>query len=225
MTDAPTAAPTIKLIVGLGNPGRRYAKTRHNVGFMVVDELVHRLGSRGWREERLASVCDVVLGTTALLLLKPQTFMNRSGHAVIAYASRAKSVPESILVVADDLDLPFGRLRLRPGGSAGGHNGLRSIAAELQTETFARLRVGIGRPVEGEPIDYVLAQFNPAESVNLPAIVGAAYEMACAAVESGLLVAMNQFNGRSNARELPAGPGVALAAPPQTPAPVDADHA
>jgi PTH1 family peptidyl-tRNA hydrolase len=224
MTTEPRRDLPIKLIVGLGNPGRRYAKTRHNVGFMVVDELARRSGSRGWREERLASVSEAVLGSDTLVLVKPQTFMNLSGHAVVAYSTRTRAEPESILVVGDDLDLPFGRLRLRPGGSAGGHNGLRSIAAELQTDGFARLRVGIGRPDDGDAIDYVLAPFSSEEFVHLPTIVETACEMATAAVESGLLVAMNQFNGRANVLDtkddLGSRPGMAT----RSQAEVDREH-
>lgn len=225
MPDELISVPSIRLVVGLGNPGRRYAKTRHNAGFMVVDELARRLGSRSWREERLASVTDVVLGGATLLLIKPQTFMNLSGHAVLAYGSRAKSEPESILVVADDLDIPFGRLRLRPGGSAGGHNGLRSVATELQTESFARLRVGIGRPAEGDPIDYVLAPFTPDETANMPAIVSAACEMAIAAVDLGMLAAMNRFNGRGTVLDSPARQNLGLGTTSPEQAQVDPNHA
>ena len=206
MTEEPTESivmPAIKLIVGLGNPGRRYARTRHNIGFMVVDELARRLGGRSWRDERLASVTGAQLGPSELVLIKPQTFMNLSGHAVTAYASRAKAKPAGILVVSDDLDLPFGRLRMRPGGSTGGHNGLRSIAAELETQNFARLRVGIGRPEEGDPIEFVLAPFGPAEASDLPKLCDVACDMIVAAVESSLLVAMNRFNGRASVLDAP----------------------
>ncbi len=199
MTEESIKGPATKLIVGLGNPGKRYARTRHNVGFMVVDELARRLGSRGWREERLASTSEASFGAILLYIVKPQTFMNLSGQAVIRCASRIGAKPEHILVVSDDLDLPFGRLRLRPGGSTGGHNGLRSVAAELQTEGFPRLRVGIGRPDEGDPIDYVLAPFSSSEVTELPRLCAAAVDMITVAVEAGLLVAMNRFNGLGNA--------------------------
>ncbi len=225
MTAETPATPAIKLIVGLGNPGRRYARTRHNVGFMIVDELARRLGCRGWRDERLASLCEAPCKPDPVLLIKPQTFMNLSGHAVVAYASRAKAVPESILVVGDDLDLPFGRLRLRPGGSAGGHNGLRSIAAELQSDTFARLRVGIGRPAGGDPIDYVLAQFSEEESTDLPTIVDAACEMATGALETGLLAAMNRFNGRRNVLDPAPGPAPISGGGSPSPDATDGDRA
>ena len=222
MIDEPAASPPIKLLAGLGNPGRRYARTRHNAGFMVLDELARRLGSRSWREERLASVADVVIGGQKILLVKPQTFMNLSGQAVKACASRAGVTPEGILVVVDDLDLPFGRLRLRPGGSAGGHNGLRSIASEMLTNDFARLRVGIGRPDEGDPIDYVLASFTAAEMDDLPAIVSAACEMAVYAIDSGLLMAMNLYNGRGNVLDPPSVRKAGAGSPPNQ---MDSDHA
>jgi PTH1 family peptidyl-tRNA hydrolase len=190
----------IKLIVGLGNPGRRYLGTRHNIGFMVVDALYKRLKGSPWREDRLAATASVLIGGREITLVKPMTFMNLSGRAVKSISARLRIPPASILVVSDDLDLPFGRLRLRPDGSTGGHNGLKSIAAELGTGTFPRLRIGIGRPEQGDPIDWVLAQFDIDEASDLPLVCDIAGEVLVTAVESSVQFAMNNFNGRGDIR-------------------------
>jgi PTH1 family peptidyl-tRNA hydrolase len=194
------------LIVGLGNPGRRYERTRHNIGFKVVERLAADHGSPRWREERQALVARIMVDERDVLLAKPQTFMNLSGQAVRALAARYHLPPASILVISDDLDLPFARLRLRAGGSPGGHNGLRSIIAELGTQDFLRLRIGIGRPAEGDPIEYVLSPFEPAEARDLDYICRVAADEALYVVRHGIRAAMNQFNGRADAREpVPAG--------------------
>jgi peptidyl-tRNA hydrolase, PTH1 family len=192
----------IRMVVGLGNPGRRYARTRHNIGFMVVDELAGRLGARAWHSDRLADTVDVTVDDHALLLVKPMTFMNLSGQAVRASSDRLKVSPPDILVVSDDLDLPYGRIRLRPAGSTGGHNGLRSVAADLDTQAFPRLRIGIGRPEVGDPIDWVLAPFSSGEAVDLPVVVNRACDIVICAIVSGLRAAMDQYNGRGGVREL-----------------------
>src|SRR6185437_1918758 len=131
------------LVVGLGNPGRRYAPTRHNIGFRMVDRLAARPGALRWRAEHQAETCRIQVGGLPILVAKPQTFMNESGRAVKALLAHYKIASERLLVISDDLDLPFARLRLRARGSAGGHNGLRSINEELGTPDYARLRVGI----------------------------------------------------------------------------------
>lgn len=187
-----------RLIVGLGNPGRRYAGTRHNIGFMTVEALGRHLKAGSWREDRLAAQTEARTEGGPLLLLKPLTFMNLSGQAVRAAAARLSIPPARVLVVSDDLDLPFGRLRLRPGGSTGGHNGLRSIEADLGTREFPRLRLGIGRPLQGDPIDWVLAPFDAQEVSCLPLITEAAREMLMATLTEGLLAAMNRYNGRGS---------------------------
>ena len=189
------------LVVGLGNPGRKYEPTRHNIGFMVVDALAARLGATAWRDEQRAAVARVRVDDHTLVLAKPQTFMNESGQSVRSLAAYYKIVPAQILVVADDLDLPFGRLRLRPHGSPGGHNGLRSIINQLGTQEFPRLRMGIGRPARGEPIDYVLSPFEPAERADLPHLCQIAGDTILQAVREGLLPAMNALNGRADVRD------------------------
>jgi peptidyl-tRNA hydrolase, PTH1 family len=151
------------LVVGLGNPGRAYARNRHNVGWMVVDELAKRHGG-SWRSKFSGQLAEIRLDGHKLALLKPETYMNESGSSVSAAARFFKLDPDAVLVVHDEGDLERGRLQLRLGGGLGGHNGLRSIAQHLKTQDFLRLRVGVGRPGRGDPrplADYVLADFEP----------------------------------------------------------------
>ena len=156
------------LVVGLGNPGREYARNRHNVGAMVADELVRRHGG-SWRSKFSGRVAEIRLEGHKLALLKPETYMNDSGRSVGAAAAFFKLVPESVLVVHDESDLELGRLQLRLGGGLAGHNGLRSVAQHLRTQEFLRLRVGVGRPERGDPrplADWVLADFEPHEDAE-----------------------------------------------------------
>src|SRR5689334_9901710 len=156
------------LVVGLGNPGARYESTRHNVGWLVVDELARRLGGR-WREKFSGRLAEVRLDGLRLALLKPETFMNDSGRSVGAAARFFKVEPESLLVVHDDVDLEAGRLQARAGGGLAGHNGLRSLAQTLGSQDFLRLRIGVGRPGRGDRrsvADYVLAPFDADEDVE-----------------------------------------------------------
>jgi PTH1 family peptidyl-tRNA hydrolase len=153
------------LVVGLGNPGREYARNRHNVGWMVVDELARR-HSGGWKGKFSGQVAEIRLDGHKVELLKPETYMNESGRSVAAAARFFKLEPDAILVVHDESDLEPGRLQARLGGGLAGHNGLRSIAQHLKTPEFLRLRVGVGRPERGDPrplADYVLSDFDPAE--------------------------------------------------------------
>jgi len=151
------------LVVGLGNPGREYAGHRHNVGWMVVDELARRHGVT-WKGKFNGQLAEVRLDGHRVALLKPETFMNDSGRSVAAAARFYKLEPDAILVVHDEIDLESGRLQARRGGGLAGHNGLRSVAAHLKTPEFLRLRVGVGRPGRGDrrtPADYVLSNFQP----------------------------------------------------------------
>ncbi|MGH2411645.1 MAG: aminoacyl-tRNA hydrolase [Chloroflexota bacterium] len=184
------------LVVGLGNPGRRYAPTRHNIGFRMVELLVARHGAPRWRSEHQAETCRILIEGVPVLVAKPQTFMNESGRAVKALLSHYKIAPERLLIISDDLDLPFARLRLRARGSAGGHNGLRSINAALGTPDYARLRVGIGRPTEGEPLEWVLSPFSLVEEKELPLLCENGVTIVEAVARDGILAAMNQFNGQ-----------------------------
>ncbi|MDQ7843896.1 MAG: aminoacyl-tRNA hydrolase [Armatimonadota bacterium] len=185
----------MKLIIGLGNPGRRYRGTRHNVGWEVVSRLGRRLGVAAWQEEGFSEVRRGSIGGTRVLLARPQTYVNVSGAAVLELCRRHRVDVQDIIVVADDLDLPLGRIRLRPGGSAGGHNGLKSIIEALGTTNFPRLRVGIGRPPEGvDPADYVLARFRPEEQPVVDEVLERAAQALEVAVTEGIPAAMNRFN-------------------------------
>jgi peptidyl-tRNA hydrolase, PTH1 family len=151
------------LVVGLGNPGREYAGHRHNVGWMVVDELARRHGVT-WKGKFNGQLAELRLDGHRVALLKPETFMNDSGRSVAAAARFYKLEPDAILVVHDEIDLESGRLQARRGGGLAGHNGLRSVAAHVKTPEFLRLRVGVGRPGRGDrraPADYVLSNFQP----------------------------------------------------------------
>jgi PTH1 family peptidyl-tRNA hydrolase len=172
----------MKFVVGLGNPGGEYAATRHNVGFMVVDELARRWEISSWRTRETALVAEY-RGTEPILLIKPQTYMNLSGTAVGALARWYKVSASDIIVVYDDLDLAVGRLRLRTQGSSGGHRGIESIIVQMGSDQFNRVRVGIGRPPGPvSTINHVLGRFTTAE---IPLITGA-IERAAAAVDKAL---------------------------------------
>jgi PTH1 family peptidyl-tRNA hydrolase len=185
------------LVVGLGNPGRQYAGNRHNAGFMVVDELVRRSGASDPRQRMGADLIEAKLGGTKVIFCKPMEFMNDSGFAVSRASSFWKIPPAQTVVVHDDMDLGFGRLKLVEGGGTGGHNGLRSIVAELGTEGFCRVRFGIGRPPPmWQGADYVLADFSAKERQTLPNLINEAADAAEGIVKDGLVSAMNTFNRR-----------------------------
>ena len=182
------------LVAGLGNPGREYARHRHNVGWMVADELARRLGT-SWRGKFSAQLAEVRLNEHRLGLLKPETYMNESGRAVAAAARFFKLEPVDVLVVHDEGDFDFGRLQARLGGGLAGHNGLRSVAAHLKTQDFLRLRVGVGRPERGDPrplADYLLSEFAPHDDVD-GLVARAADAVEVIAVE-GVEAAQRRFN-------------------------------
>jgi PTH1 family peptidyl-tRNA hydrolase len=184
----------VKIVVGLGNPGAQYEKTRHNIGWMVLDRLADRAGWAGRGRTRDASA--VVQGRYRgldLVLVKPLTYMNESGLAVRKVLARHHAPLSELLIVVDDFALPFGKLRFREGGSAGGHNGLRSIIGEMRNEQFSRLRVGIGEPGR-DAIDHVLSQFNKGEKARLPELLDAAADAVEAWAREGTNKAANHFN-------------------------------
>ena len=184
------------LIAGLGNPGAEYRETRHNVGFMVVDELARRHGA-SFGSKFSARVADLRLDGQRLVLLEPQVYMNESGRSVAAAVRFYKVPVEALLVVHDDVDLEVGRLQARLGGGLAGHNGLRSLVQHLGTGEFLRLRVGVGRPERGDPrpvADFVLSPF-PAE-VDLGTIVARAADGAETVARKGLDAAQQRFNER-----------------------------
>lgn len=169
---------TLQLVVGLGNPGSKYAGTRHNVGFMALERLTAREGSGFRNQPKLHGLlAEVGQGDRRLRLLMPQTYMNDSGRSIRAALDWFSLGPEQLLVVVDDMDLPLGRLRLRQSGSAGGHNGLRSTISHLGTQDFPRLRIGIGAPAENpaerkaRTVGHVLGKFSPAEQPTLDAVL------------------------------------------------------
>ena len=188
-------ASTLDLLVaGLGNPGREYERTRHNAGWLVVDELARRQGG-SWRSKFSGSLAEVRLGERRLALLKPETYMNESGRSVSAAARFFKVPAESILVVHDDVDLEPGRLQARAGGGLAGHNGLRSLAQDLATHDFLRLRIGVGRPGRGDPrpvADWVLSPFAPEEDAE--ALVARAADAVETIAAEGLEAAQAKFN-------------------------------
>lgn len=199
-------------IVGLGNPGRRYRGTRHNVGGDVVDRVAAKLGVR-LAGDGFARTARARFGRAAVLLAVPETYMNVSGQAVADLARRRRVRPENLLIVHDDLDLPLGRLRLKPADGAGGHNGVRSIIEHLGTKAFPRLRVGIGRPPAGvEAETFVLERFTAEERTAIDEAVERAANAALAVVSDGLEAAMNRVNVRE-AAERPAGARAAAAGP------------
>ncbi|HUX86621.1 MAG TPA: aminoacyl-tRNA hydrolase [Chloroflexota bacterium] len=184
-----------KLIVGLGNPGRAYTNTRHNVGFMAVDRLAERWGLRFGRQRGRAEVAEGDVSGQRIILAKPQTFMNNSGDSVRALLKLSNLTAADLLVIADDLDLPFGRLRLRDSGSSGGQRGIQSIINQLATNQFARLRIGIGRPPLGvDPVDYVLTPFTASERNPLPEILDRLTAGVEAYLSEGVARAMNLVN-------------------------------
>lgn len=188
----------MKLIVGLGNPGKAYAKNRHNVGFHCMDRLAgeHRIPVKE-RRLRLKPV-KAVFGRgevegTPVVLAKPRTFMNLSGKAVAQLVRRFGVAPDDLIVIHDDMDLPPGKIRIRPGGSAGGHKGVASIIDFLGTEEFARVRIGIGRP-DGDEVSYVLGNFNPEERDTVSEAVKQAAEAVRCILTDGIDAAMNRYN-------------------------------
>jgi PTH1 family peptidyl-tRNA hydrolase len=186
-------ATDFRLVVGLGNPGGQYERTRHNAGYMVANEIARRMGVsfRGSRQH-----ADLARGSLAgmpVMTALPTTFMNNSGEAVTRLLSYYHIPLEHLLVIADDLDLPFGTIRLRTDGSSGGNGGLKSIIRELGTGDFTRLRFGIGRP-PGDAINYVLGPFPPDQTALLPRLVAIAADAVEASLREGPRAAMNEFN-------------------------------
>jgi PTH1 family peptidyl-tRNA hydrolase len=188
-------ASTLDLLVaGLGNPGRQYERTRHNLGWLVLDELARRR-SASWRSKFSGSLAETRLDTLRLALLKPETYMNDSGRSVAAAVRFFKVEPGSLLVVHDDVDLEPGRLQAREGGGLAGHNGLRSLAQQLGTQDFLRLRIGVGRPGRGDPrsvSDWVLSGFAPEDDVDV--LVSRAADAVEALALEGLDAAQARFN-------------------------------
>lgn len=186
----------MKLIVGLGNPGREYAATRHNIGFMVVDRLAHKLGLAVEKKKFNALLGQGQIRSERVLLAKPQTYMNLSGEAVTALLNWYKLEPADLIVVFDDMDLPPGKLRIRLEGSSGGHKGMESIILALGTDGFPRLRIGVGRPEtpEFDSANYVLSRLTAGDVKIFEEAVNLAVDAICCLVGEGLETAMNEYN-------------------------------
>ncbi len=184
------------LLIGLGNPGREYKETRHNIGFMLIDRIALRLNAQGIKVQAKAIVTNALYQERKLILAKPQTYMNLSGQSVQGLLHFYKIPVENFIVAHDDLDLPFGTIRIRPSGGPGGQRGMASIIEQLGAKDFPRLRLGIGRPPgRMDPKDYVLQSFSKEDQKLLPEVLDRAADAALTFVTDGLNAAMNKFNG------------------------------
>lgn len=203
------------LVVGLGNPGPRYAGSLHNLGFRVLDALADDLNVAGWASRFQAAFAAASIEGRDLALLKPQTFMNRSGDSVLAAAQSLKVPAESVVVVHDELDLPRGRVKLKRGGGEAGHNGLRSVSAKLASQQYLRLRVGVDRPSAGDVVDYLLAPLDPDAARDLEPSVALSVAALRRLATEGSERCMGWLNVRRDASQAgsPGGPEGAAAAP------------
>ena len=189
-----------RLVVGLGNPEARYERTRHNVGFAVVDELHSRAGGRTWQEKYQGMFSRVDIAGLPAILLKPMTYMNLSGKSVCRAARYHRIEPENVIVIHDDLDLPFETVRVKQGGGTGGHKGLKSCIADLGSREFLRIRVGIGRPPRGDATDHVLSSFSADEEAVIRDVVAEGADAVETVIRHGVVRAMNRFNKREGGR-------------------------
>ncbi|MCI7055654.1 MAG: aminoacyl-tRNA hydrolase [Selenomonas bovis] len=185
----------MKVIAGLGNPGREYAQTKHNVGFLMVDALAAHLGVTEWREKYDAFIARARIGSEAVLLVKPQTYMNESGRAIAPLMNFYKLEADDLIVAHDDMDIPVGTIRIRKKGSSGGHNGIKSILAHLGDEHFARVRIGIGRPLPGwTVVNHVLAPFPPEDAAKVSEAIHYLVPAIECIVTEDVDKAMNRYN-------------------------------
>ncbi|MGN0828462.1 MAG: aminoacyl-tRNA hydrolase [Akkermansia sp.] len=200
----------IRLIVGLGNPGREYAETRHNVGFMVLARLADRLGA-AWKADKARK--GELAAAPGVLLVRPQTFMNLSGECVGPLMRYYKYEPEQVLVIYDDIAFPTGSLKLRTSGSAGGHNGVKSLIAHLGSERFPRIRVGIGLPGQKNMVGHVLGRISPEERPAFEDALNRAVDAALDALREGFDAAANRYNTKKTPPPPPAAPPAPQDAP------------
>jgi len=183
----------MRIVVGLGNPGREYAGTRHNLGFMVVDEIARRYGPAHWKKRFRSEIGEVFVDAQKIVLVKPQTFMNLSGTAVREAINWYHVERDEVIIVMDDLDTPFGSLRLREKGTAGGHNGLSSIIQQLGSNDVPRLKIGIGRG-RSTASAHVLSRFSPDQERELPDLINQSADAVEIWIKDGIVAAMNQAN-------------------------------
>lgn len=192
----------MKIIVGLGNPGSEYAKTRHNVGFMLIDALAEHLNISLWKDKFNAQIAEGRIGIEKVILVKPQTYMNNSGEAVGPLMRWYKLEPEDVIVAHDDLDIPAGAVRIRKKGSSGGHNGIKSLIAHLGSENFARVRLGIGRPLPGwTVVNHVLAPFPAEDKVEVDKAIKYLVPAVECIVKESLDLAMNKYNPKKQKKQ------------------------
>lgn len=185
----------MKVIIGLGNPGKKYEETRHNVGFMTIDKISKEWGIPVQQAKFRALVGEGRIDFEKVLLVKPQTYMNLSGESVVEILHFYKLTEEDIVVIYDDLDLPLGQLRLREKGSAGGHNGIKSIIQHLGTQEFKRIKIGIDRPLPGRSVsDYVLQTFSASDTETIQKAIEQAAKASAAWTKESFLQVMNRFN-------------------------------
>lgn len=183
------------MIAGLGNPGTEYAQTKHNVGFMLLDALAKHLEAPEWKTKRDALVTETRMGAEKALLVKPLTYMNDSGRAIGPLLAWYKLRPEDLIVAHDDMDIPVGMIRIRKKGSAGGHNGIKSVLYHVQDENFSRVRIGIGRPPVGwTVIKHVLTPFSPDDRILIDEVIDRLVPAVECIVRDGVDLAMNRFN-------------------------------
>lgn len=185
----------MKIIAGLGNPGSEYARTKHNVGWMLVDALAERLGAGDWRQHEKGLVAEARIGAEKVLLVKPQTYMNNSGECIGPLMRWYKLEPEDVIAVHDDMDIPAGMVRIRKKGSAGGHNGIKSLIAHIGSEKFGRVRIGVGRPLPGwSVINHVLAPFSDEDVPKIREAIEYLLPAVECIVSEGYDMAMNKYN-------------------------------
>jgi peptidyl-tRNA hydrolase, PTH1 family len=193
---------TIRAVIGLGNPGRKYQASRHNAGFQVLDQLAAAEGLT-WSMKRdfKAEIAEWRRGSDRVFLVKPQTFMNLSGESVSAFRSFYKLEPEDLLIAYDDMDLPLGRLRLRMAGGAGGHNGMKSILGVLGSNQVDRLRIGVGRPDRGDEVGFVLGRFSADEAKTMAQAIDFSVDSIRSWLTQGMSATMNLFNRNDSETE------------------------
>ena len=192
----------MKIIAGLGNPGSEYANTKHNTGFMFVDALAEKLGIDDWKTKYDALVAEGRMGTQKVLLLKPLTYMNESGRAIGPLLSWYKLTPQDLIVVHDDMDIDAGMVRIRRKGSAGGHNGIKSILEHVGDEHFARVRIGIGRPLPGwTVVNHVLAPFSPENALKVREAIQYLLPAVECIVTENIDMAMNRYNPKKQKKK------------------------
>nr|WP_325191062.1 aminoacyl-tRNA hydrolase [uncultured Selenomonas sp.] len=192
----------MKIIAGLGNPGLQYAKTKHNVGFMLLDALAQHLGASPWKEAFTSLISEVRIDGEKIFLVKPQTYMNESGAAIGPMLVYYKVGLEDLIVVHDDMDIPAGMIRIRKKGGSGGHNGIKSIIAHVGGENFPRIRIGIGRPLSGwSVIDHVLAPFSSEDIPHIRTAIEMLLPAVSTMVTNGVDLAMNRYNPQKKKSE------------------------